>query len=264
MGLEVIDLTVEVYDYQNQGLKRILDQVSVQVKPGELTGIIGEIGSGKSTFIQYLNGLKKASTGKIFIQQQQYRQRDRTWLQKVGIVLQFSQQQLFLPTVAEEIMYAAKNFGCEISLAHLCERVKLDEQLLTRHPQTLSGGQMRKVAIASVLASDPDIVILDEPFAGLDWDSQMEITQLLQQLVNEKMTVIVVSHDLHFVYEHCTRVLVFSQGKLVADETPQHLFLQTEKCETLGIGLPDLLATQFVTLDQTQVKNWIEGECVQE
>ncbi|MGL5381970.1 MAG: energy-coupling factor ABC transporter ATP-binding protein [Culicoidibacterales bacterium] len=262
MGLEVVDLTAEVYDYQKQGFKRIIDMISVRMHPGELTAIVGEIGSGKSTFIQYLNGVKKASNGKIYIQQEEYRYQNRIWLQKVGIVLQFSKQQLFLPTVAEEIMYAAKNFELNCSIEDLCKRVNLDEKLLLRHPQTLSGGQMRKVAIASVLASKPEILILDEPFAGLDWEAQVEITKLLQQLVHEKLTVIIVSHDLHFVYEYCQRVLVFSQGKIVADEHPKQLFMQWDKCQNLKLKLPDILATSFVELDQKQLSKWMEKESI--
>lgn len=257
MGLEIIDLTSEVFDYQNQEMKRILDAISVHVHADEITAVIGKIGSGKSTFVQHLNGLKQANSGKIFIHQQEQMHQSREWLRRVGIVLQFSQQQLFLSTVHDELAYAAINFGNQFDVTELCKIIGLDPELLSRHPRQLSGGQMKKVAIGSVLAAQPEILILDEPFAGLDWEAQAELIELLQRLKISGVLIIIVTHDLRFVFESCDRVLVFERGAIIADETPKHLFSDQQACEQLGIELPRLLQTQaFHELSKRAIDVW--------
>ncbi|MGL4623615.1 MAG: energy-coupling factor ABC transporter ATP-binding protein [Culicoidibacterales bacterium] len=261
MGFEVFDLITEIYDYQKNKPIRLLDKVSLKANPGEIMAIIGAIGSGKSTFIQHLNGLKKADNGLILIHNESYPNQSREWLKKVGIVQQFSQKQLFLTTVADEIAFAAKNFEITYDLNHLCALVDLDTTLLARHPRTLSGGQMRKVAIASVLAAQPEILILDEPFAGLDWQAQTELTQALNKLAANGMTIALVTHDLNFVYEHCQKVVVFSEGKIIAEKTPKQLFAEDTNWQELGIEATPLLQTNFVTFDEQAVKKWlISGE----
>lgn len=260
MGFEVCDLTTEIYDYQKQASKKILDTISLKVNPGEITAIIGEIGSGKSTFIQYLNGLKQADFGEILIQSKRYPHQSREWLQKVGIVQQFSQKQLFLTTVADEIRYAADNFQVECDMHKLCQLIGIDENLLDQHPRKLSGGQMRKVAIASVLSAQPEILVLDEPFAGLDWQVQAELTIILKKLAQSGITVLIVTHDLNFVYEHTQKVIVFSNGKIMAQKSPRELFLEQENWEQLGIEPPPLLRTTFIELDEQSIQNWLDEE----
>lgn len=257
MGFEVFDLTAEIYDYQAQAPKKLLDMISLKVHPGEITAIIGEIGSGKSTFVQHLNGLKAATAGKILIQNQSYPQQSRKWLQKVGIVQQFSQRQLFLSTVAAEIRYAADNFQLTADINQLCELVGLDSKLLEVHPRMLSGGEMRKVAIASVLSAQPEILVLDEPFVGLDWQGQSELMTVLNKLAQQKMTIVVVTHDLNYVYEHCQKVVVFSKGKIISENSPKAFFHDQTTLKKLGIEPPTLLQTDFVHLDQTAVKDWL-------
>lgn len=259
MGLEVIDLTTEFYHYETSTFVKLLDQVSVQIEPKKITAIIGEIGSGKSTFIKHLNGLHRGKTGTILVQNRELTNMQREWLQKVGIVLQFSQNQLFLRTVEEELMYAMNNFGLETNVAAICELIQLDEALLSAHPKQLSGGQMRKVAIGSVLAAQPEILILDEPFAGLDWQAQAEMTALFERLKAQGMTVVVVTHDLTFVYEKCDEVIVFAKGKIVAKETPQQLLSDEVRCQQFGITRAPLLQLDaFMRLERAAIRTWLE------
>ncbi|MGL5295790.1 MAG: ABC transporter ATP-binding protein [Culicoidibacterales bacterium] len=261
MAITVTGLTKEMYIPSEMEYKKILDDISVHIRFGELTAIIGKIGSGKSTFIRYLNGLSKPTNGTISVGNKVFGFRSREWLQQVGVVLQFSQQQLFLPTVREELVYAAKNFGIDLDVNLLCQKIGLDESLLEQDPHLLSGGQMRKVAIGSVLSANPRILILDEPFAGLDWSAQFELTQLLQQLVSSGIAVVIVTHDLSFVWEYCQRVLVFEQGRIIVD-TDSRSWIESSKHgneETIGYSrFFSQLNEKKINVDS--VRKWLEEQ----
>ena len=223
--------------------------VSLTIEDGEFVAIVGHTGSGKSTLVQHLNGLLKPTGGQILIDGEDLnapgadRRRIR---QKVGLVFQYPEYQLFEETVAKDIAFGPKNLGLsaeeiDARVRRAMAHVHLDyDKYAQRSPFELSGGQMRRVAIAGVLAMEPKVLILDEPTAGLDPRGRDRILGMVQELhAKGGTTVIMVSHSMDDVARLATRLVVMSKGELVATGTPREIFRQVDMMESIGLGVPE-------------------------
>ena len=236
-----------VYSEGTNYEKKAIDSVSFKIKQGEIIGIIGHTGSGKSTLICHLNGLNQASSGEVrYMGKNIYDKNEKlSDLRKnVGIVFQYPEYQLFESTVLEDVCFGAKNKGMNKEQAieaakKVLAMVGVGEEFYNRSPFELSGGEKRRVAIAGVLAMMPQVLILDEPTAGLDPKGRDEILNLLKSL-NEKegLTIVIVSHSMEDMGKFANRLLVMSKGKLIFDDTPRKVFRQYKKLEEIGLAAP--------------------------
>ena len=229
--------------------QQALDDISVKITDGSFTALVGHTGSGKSTFIQHLNGLLKPTAGEIHINDQlitpQTKNKELDDLRhQVGILFQFSENQLFEETVLKDIAFAPKNFGKSESEAENLARTKaklvgLDDQLLERSPFELSGGQMRRVALAGILAMEPQILVLDEPLIGLDPVGKRETMGIFKQLhESEQMTILIVTHNMDDVVNYADQVIALERGKLIAAQSKQEFFSDPQWLYQHHLGLP--------------------------
>lgn len=246
----IVDNLSHVYMEGGPFESKALDGVSFEIRDGEFVGLIGHTGSGKSTLIQHLNGLLKPTGGTIEvngIRVEQRSKRMKELRQKVGLVFQYPEHQLFEETVYSDIAFGPKNLGC--SRDEIDERVKeamdsvgLDfDDVKDRSPFELSGGQRRRVAIAGVLAMKPEILILDEPTAGLDPRGRDEIFHRIKKL-HEKygLTVILVSHSMEDIAKLVERIIVMNKGRIALDGPPAQVFMHSEELKSMGLGVPNI------------------------
>ena len=248
MPIEVIHLT-HCYS-EGSALRTVaLNDVSFRIEDGEFIGIIGHTGSGKSTLVQHLNGLLRPSSGQVLIDGQDLNGEHvnrRALRQRIGLVFQYPEYQLFEETVAKDIAFGPKNQG--LSAEQIAERVHyamdcvhLDYgKYAERSPFELSGGQMRRVAIAGVLAMKPSVLILDEPTAGLDPRGRDKILTMLEELhTREHVTILMVSHSMDDMARLATRLIVMSEGKIAAEGTPREIFAREDMMTSIGLDVPD-------------------------
>ncbi|MBS5370881.1 MAG: energy-coupling factor transporter ATPase [Longibaculum muris] len=231
-----------------------LKGVNLDIKQGSMTALIGHTGSGKSTLIQHINALLLPTAGEIHIDDFLISVTDKPETlkplrKKAGLVFQFPEYQLFEETIQKDIIFGPKNFGAteEEALAvakKVLKLVGLDESYLERSPFDLSGGQKRRIAIAGILAMDPDILILDEPTAGLDPQGAKEMLNLFKKINEQGKTVILVSHDMNQVLEYCDDVVVMNKGRVERHVSVDELFRETEYLTSLSIDLP--IITSFI------------------
>ena len=227
--------------------KWALKNINLAIHDREFIGIVGHTGSGKSTLTQLLNGLEKPSSGTIYyndedIQADGYERRKLR--QKVGLVFQYPEHQLFEVSAIKDVEFGPRNLGLsnldvEKRSFDALKQVGLSDDLLDVAPFALSGGQKRRVAIAGVLAMQPEVLILDEPTAGLDPAGRTEILELLKKLHEENnITVILVSHSMDDVARYAGRILVMNQGELVLDGEPQKVFRYRDELRKIGLDVP--------------------------
>jgi len=226
-----------------------LDDVSFKIDDGEFVGIIGHTGSGKSTLVQHLNGLLKPSSGQVLIDGEDLNGEHvnrRALRQRIGLVFQYPEYQLFEETVAKDIAFGPKNQGLSAEeiderVHYAMECVHLDyEKYAEKSPFELSGGQMRRAAIAGVLAMRPSVLILDEPTAGLDPKGRDRVLSMLEDLhAREHVTTLMVSHSMDDMARLATRLIVMSEGKIVAQGTPREIFSQEDMMTSIGLDVPD-------------------------
>lgn len=231
-----------------------LKGVNLNIQKGSMTALIGHTGSGKSTLIQHINALLLPTSGEVNVEDMLITATDKPsslkpLRKKAGLVFQFPEYQLFEETILKDIIFGPKNFGVSeeeaISIAKkVIKLVGLDESYLERSPFDLSGGQKRRIAIAGILAMDPDILILDEPTAGLDPQGAKEMLQLFKKVNQEGKTVILVSHDMNQVLEYCDDVVVMNHGQVERYVSVEELFKETEYLTSLSIDLP--IITSFI------------------
>lgn len=233
--------------------QRVLFDIDLEIKEGSYTALVGHTGSGKSTLLQHLNALLKPTTGTVTIGERVIKpETDNKNLKplrkKVGIVFQFPESQLFEETVARDIAFGPKNFGVSEEAAkglaqEYIQLVGLDESFLERSPFDLSGGQMRRVAIAGVLAMEPEVLVLDEPTAGLDPQGRKEMMEMFDRLHREKnMTIILVTHLMDDVANYADYVYVLEKGRLVKAGTPSVVFQDTAWLQEKQLGVPTATA----------------------
>ena len=229
--------------------KTALDQVSLTINDGEFIGIIGHTGSGKSTLVQHLNGLLKATDGTIYYNGQDIYDKDynlKDLRTEVGMVFQYPEHQLFETTVYEDVAFGPKNQGLdekEIALRtyEALESVHLPEEYADSSPFELSGGQKRRVAIAGVLAMKPAVFILDEPTAGLDPRGRDEILGLISEMHKRYgNTVILVSHSMEDVANYVDRIIVMDKGRVKYDDVPKVVFSHYKELEKIGLAAPQV------------------------
>ena len=239
------------YTYMKGGPfeKKALDNVSLEVRPGEFIGVIGHTGSGKSTMIQMLNGLLKPSEGRVFIDGTDINDKGvnlRDIRFKVGLVMQYPEYQLFEETVLKDISFGPANMGLpreevEERARFAANMVGLNDSLLEKSPFDLSGGQKRRAAIAGVLAMEPKILILDEPTAGLDPAGRDEILFKIRDMHKRmNLTVLLVSHSMEDVANYVDRIIVLNHGSLMLDGTPAEVFSHVEELERVSLAVPQV------------------------
>ncbi len=233
-----------------------LHDVNLSLDSGTYTAIIGHTGSGKSTLLQHLNALLKPTKGRVIIGdrtiESNRKEKDlRSIRQKVGIVFQFPEHQLFDETVEKDICFGPMNFGVSEADAKALARkaidqVGLSEDILSKSPFDLSGGQMRRVAIAGVLAMDPDVLVLDEPIAGLDPRGRSEIMDMFYQLhKNRGISMILVTHSMEDAAKYADEIVIMHQGSVFKKGTPQEIFSDPDQLIQLGLDVPDTVRFQL-------------------
>lgn len=248
MGIKAVNLNY-IYGQGTAFEQYALKNVNFEIPDGQFIGLIGHTGSGKSTLIQHLNGLLKATSGELYyngenIYAQGYNMRELR--SKVGLVFQYPEHQLFEVDVFSDVCFGPKNQGLpkeeiEDRARRALEAVGLDEGFYTQSPFELSGGQKRRVAIAGVLAMEPEVLILDEPTAGLDPKGRDEILDQIAALHKEKgMTIILVSHSMEDIARYADRLMVMNHGEKVFDGTPKEVFKHYKELETMGLAAPQI------------------------
>ena len=249
MSIKIENLT-HIYSPNGPFEKKALDNVNIEINDGDFVAIIGHTGSGKSTLIQHMNGLEKATSGKIFIDDIDITAKDVKLTdirKKVGLVFQYSEYQLFEETIEKDIAFGPTNL--KLSEEEIKNRVKkamemvgLDyETYKNKSPFDLSGGQKRRVAIAGVIAMEPKVLILDEPTAGLDPKGRDDILGQIRQLHDKYgMTIVLVSHSMEDVAKLAEKVIVMNKGKVVLTGTPKEVFKEVDILEEIGLGVPQV------------------------
>ena len=249
MSIKIENLT-HIYSPNGPFEKKALDNVNIEINDGDFVAIIGHTGSGKSTLIQHMNGLEKATSGKIFIDDIDITAKDVKLTdirKKVGLVFQYSEYQLFEETIERDIAFGPTNL--KLSKEEIKNRVKkamemvgLDyETYKDKSPFDLSGGQKRRIAIAGVIAMEPKVLILDEPTAGLDPKGRDDILGQIRQLHDKYgMTIVLVSHSMEDVAKLAEKVIVMNKGKVVLTGTPKEVFKEVDILEEIGLGVPQV------------------------
>lgn len=229
--------------------KHALKDINLDIKDGQFIGLIGHTGSGKSTLIQHLNGLVKATSGGVYYNGKNIYDADynlKAHRSKVGLVFQYPEHQLFETTVIKDVQFGPKNLGLtplEVDLRsyEALKMVGIGEDLIDASPFELSGGQKRRVAIAGVLAMKPEVLILDEPTAGLDPKGRDEILDQVAKIHKEqKITVILVSHSMEDVAKYVERIIVMNKGQIMFDNTPNNVFSHYKELEKIGLAAPQV------------------------
>ena len=256
------------YEDGSAGEKVALHDVNIKIEQGEMIGLIGHTGSGKSTLIQHLNGLLKPTSGAVFYDGKDINDSDfskKKLRSKVGLVFQYPEYQLFESTVIDDVKFGPKNIGMDslkidMNSFQALKQVGIGEDLLDVSPLELSGGQKRRVAIAGVLAMEPEVLILDEPTAGLDPSGRDEILDLVAKLHKERnLTVILVSHSMEDVARYVERLIVMNPGTVAFDATPGEVFSHYKELEKIGLMAPQVtyvmegLARRGVTLPHNAI-----------
>lgn len=248
MGLKLEHVSY-LYGTDTELLVRALDDVNLEIPDGQFIGLIGHTGSGKSTLVQHLNGLLKPSEGTILFNGENIWAQDysrKTLRSKVGLVFQYPEHQLFEVDVFSDVCFGPKNLGLpkeevERRAKEALRLVGLKEKHYRKSPFELSGGQKRRVAIAGILAMEPDVLVLDEPTAGLDPKGRDEILDQVALLHKEKhITVVLVSHSMEDVARYVERIIVMNKGQVMFDDTPQQVFQHYRELESVGLAAPQV------------------------
>lgn len=229
-----------------------IDDVNIKIEDGEFIGLIGHTGSGKSTLVQHLNGLLKPTSGGIYFNGRDISDKDfdlKELRSKVGLVFQYPEHQLFEVDVFSDVCFGPKNLGLDKKEVELraftaLKQVGLDDEYFYQSPFDLSGGQKRRVAIAGVLAMQPEVLVLDEPTAGLDPKGRDELLHMLKDIQTAtKCTIILVSHSMEDVAEYADRLIVMNHGKLIYDDIPREVFKHYQELKEMGLGVPQITET---------------------
>ncbi len=248
MSIKINHLT-QIYGQGTAFEKKALDDINLEIQDGEFIGLIGHTGSGKSTLIQHLNALLVPTSGEVLLNGENIyadKSKLKSIRQRVGLVFQYPEHQLFEMTVYKDVAYGPGNLG--LSQEEIDKRVRsafetvgLGEDIYDKSPFELSGGQKRRAAIAGVLAMEPEVLILDEPTAGLGPKGRDEILDAVKKMHDmRKITVILVSHSMEDVAKLVDRIIVLSKGKTAIVGTPKEVFSQREKLESIGLAAPQI------------------------
>lgn len=245
----IIDHVNYIYGADTPLALKALDDICLKIPEGQFLGIIGHTGSGKSTLVQHLNGLIRATSGHIYFHGEDIYDKDYSMKKlrsKVGLVFQYPEHQLFETDVFSDVCFGPKNLGLdkketELRAYDALRKVGLPDELFYQSPFELSGGQKRRVAIAGVLAMKPEVLILDEPTAGLDPKGRDEILHQIKELQTKTgMTIILVSHSMEDVAEYVDRIIVMNQGGVMYDDVPREVFGHYRELEEVGLAAPQV------------------------
>ncbi len=245
----ILDHVNHIYGEDTKLEVAALKDINLEIPDGQFIGLIGHTGSGKSTLVQHLNGLLSPTSGAIYFNGQDISDKDfnkKELRSKVGLVFQYPEHQLFEVTVFQDVCFGPKNLGLsqkdvEIRAYNALKLAGVKEEQFYVSPFDLSGGQKRRVAIAGVLAMQPEILILDEPTAGLDPKGRDEILGQIKKLQKETgITVFLVSHSMEDVAEYVDRILVMNKGKLIYDDVPKEVFKHHQELEEMGLAAPQV------------------------
>ncbi len=247
MGIQIKNLSYQYKDQWQEEKQYALKNVTFTLEKGEYVAVIGHTGSGKSTLLQHLNGLLLPCEGEYSFDGQNVYEKTfsmKNLRQKVALCFQYPEYQLFEETVLKDICFGPQNMGCnkeesEKKARKAMELAGLSAELENVSPFALSGGQKRRVALAGILAMEPEYLILDEPVAGLDGKGKERLFSLLRYLNEEKkITIVLVSHDMEDVAANAKRVLVMNRGELLMDGTTQEVFSRSQELEAIGLDIP--------------------------
>ena len=265
-----VDNVSFTYSKKTPNSYEALHNVSLEIKKNSITGIVGHTGSGKSTLVQMFNGLLKPGSGTITVDDFVIDSKNKKiknvkeLRKKVGLVFQFPEYQLFDETVEKDVSFGPKNFGLKgedaIKKAHeALTMMGIDESYYKRSPFELSGGEKRKVALAGILAIDPEILILDEPTAGLDPKSSLEVLNLVEKLHKQGKTIVIITHDMDLLFKYCEHVILLKDGQVAFDGEPNKLF--SKNIDDLSIDVPkiyqflDILKKNGLDLSNENIKS---------
>ena len=266
----ILDHVNYIYDADTAMAQAALSDINLKIEDGQFIGLIGHTGSGKSTLVQHLNGLMTPTSGRIFFNGKDIHDADfdrKALRSKVGLLFQYPEHQLFEADVFSDVCFGPKNLGLtkketELRAYEALKQVGLEDTYFYQSPFDLSGGQKRRVAIAGVLAMKPEVLILDEPTAGLDPRGRDEILGLISSLhEGTGMTVILVSHSMEDVANYVERIIVMNKGSVAYDDVPRNVFRHYMELEQIGLAAPqvtyvmqELRAAGFpVSVDATTV-----------
>ena len=285
MGINFQNVT---FKYAKKAPTNTIENINLSINnENEFIAILGHTGSGKSTLVQLMNALLIPSSGEVTVNEQtvtsnkkkNQKLKFKLIRSHVGLVFQFPEYQLFEDSVLKDIMFGPKNFGKTVEEAkaealNVASILKIPNSLLERSPFSLSGGQMRKVAIAGILASNPNVLILDEPTVGLDPKGKIELMNLLVEIqAKTNKTIIMISHDMNMVAKYATRILVMNHGKLVYNGPKNELFQDVNKLSSFNLGLPEcakialelknrgLISFDQIPLTKEELYTVIESSC---
>ena len=245
----ILDNVSYTYDRDSGYGRQALKDINLVINKGEFIGLIGHTGSGKSTLTQLLNGLLQADGGNVYFDGQDIYEKGydlKKLRSRVGLVFQYPEHQLFESTVFKDVCFGPKNMGLtkkeyELRAFKALEQVGIPPECYYSSPLELSGGQKRRVAIAGILAMEPEYLVLDEPAAGLDPAGRDEILGLINDMHKKRgMTVILVSHNMEDVALYADRILVMNEGEIVFDDTPTHIFTRGSELEAMGLMAPQV------------------------
>lgn len=243
----IVDHVSCVFDGDTNMPVKALKDINLVINEGEFIGLIGHTGSGKSTLVQHLNGLLEATEGTIYFNGEDIYDKDfdkKKLRSKVGLVFQYPEHQLFEMDVFSDVCFGPKNLGLskkeiELRAYKALKQVGISDEYFYQSPFALSGGQKRRAAIAGVLAMEPEVLILDEPTAGLDPKGRDEILTMIKRLQTETgITVILVSHSMEDVAEYVDRIVVMNQGEILYDAEPKEVFAHYRELEAIGLAAP--------------------------
>ena len=255
----ILDKINYIYSPNTAYEKQALKNISLVIEDGEFIGLIGHTGSGKSTLIQHFNGLVKATSGGVYYNGADIYDTDynlKELRKKVGLVFQYPEYQLFETTVLKDVQFGPKNLGLtalEVDLRsyEALKQVGIGDDLIDASPFDLSGGQKRRVAIAGVLAMKPEVLVLDEPTAGLDPKGRDEILGQIAKIHEErKITVVLVSHSMEDVADYVERIIVMDGGSIAYDDTPRNVFSHYKELEEIGLAAPQVTYAMHALRDK--------------
>lgn len=262
------------YQYKKQGVgaeKYAIKDISLSIEPGEFVAIVGRTGSGKSTLIQHLNGLLQPESGQYFFNGENIWEKNyelKKLRQKVALCFQYPEYQLFEENVLKDIAFGPKNLGfdkkeCEEKARHAMQIVGLSKEFEKVSPFSLSGGQKRRVALAGILAMEPEYLILDEPVAGMDAPGKKILFDLLHHLNKERgITIVLVSHNMDDVANHADRVLVMEDGQLKIDGKTEKVFARKDELTKMGLGVPQAVEFYLDLKEKLKASNTKAKECI--
>lgn len=245
----ILDKVSHIYGEDTAMAVKALDNINLVIPDGQFIGLIGHTGSGKSTLVQHLNGLMKATSGNIYFNGEDIDAEDfnkKMLRSKVGLVFQYPEHQLFETDVFADVCFGPKNLGLskkeiELRAYEALKLVGLEDDYFYQSPFDLSGGQKRRVAIAGVLAMKPEVLILDEPTAGLDPKGRDEILDQISKLKRETgITVLLVSHSMDDVARYVDRIIVMNKGSVMYDDEPREVFRHYQELEKIGLAAPQV------------------------